>query len=129
MLAMLIPNRMKNDNGFTLIEVLVALLIIAVALTATLYSTIQSTRATNHVRDNMIAHWVGMNVLSQIQTGIITLPRDGNVPPGKTHMLGRDWYWSVDAHSEDTAHLFSIAVEVRDQDKHLRNRVEGYAEI
>lgn len=86
---------MKTNNAFTLIEVLIALLIIAIALAAVTRATNQSVQSTIHVRDTIAAHWVAMNVLSELQTGLLTFPQRNNDLQGKTEMLQKVWHWSV----------------------------------
>ena len=76
----------KNSNAFTLIEVLIALFIIAIALAAAIQATNQSVRATRHVRNTTIAHFVAMNVLSEIQVGLLPVPTGDTPTDGKTKM-------------------------------------------
>lgn len=87
---------MKKFLGFTLIEVLIALIIISIALAASIRVTNQSIRDTTHVQNTMIAHWVAMNIISEIQVGIIKLPIAGNIKKGKTSMLNKKWDWVVE---------------------------------
>jgi general secretion pathway protein I len=51
--------------GFTLIEVLVALAIIAIALLAALRAAGQSTNSVNELRARLLAGWVADNLLAQ----------------------------------------------------------------
>ncbi len=85
----------KNNAAFTLIEVLIALLIIAIALAAAIRATSASIRATIHVRNTTTAHWVGLNILSEIQTGITQLPTLSNQLSGKTRVFKQEWPWTA----------------------------------
>ena len=85
-----------KTSGFTLIEVLIALLIIAIALAAVIKSTNDSVRASIHVRNTMAAHWVAMNLLSEIQIGTLTPPTSDHAIRGKTKMLNQSWQWIID---------------------------------
>ena len=85
----------KQGSGFTLIEVLVALFIIAIALTAAIQATNSSIQTTTRLRETLSAHWVGLNVLSEMQTGILTLTGEGDVPHGSTQMLMETFDWAV----------------------------------
>jgi general secretion pathway protein I len=116
---------MQNTKrqGFTLIEVLIALCIIAIALTAAVRATTQSARATTHLRTTLTAHWVGLNILSEIQTGMIPL---SDILPGKSDMLGKTWTWQASvAPSQDSPALHKITVTVK-LDDHVVNTVVGY---
>lgn len=87
---------MKKLRAFTLIEILIALIIISIALAASIRVTNQSIRDTTHVENTMIAHWVGMNLISEIQLGVIRLPIAGNIKTGKTIMLNKEWNWKIE---------------------------------
>jgi len=56
-----------KSGGFTLIEVLVALAIIAIALLAALRATGQSTNSMSELRARLLAGWVADNQLVQHQ--------------------------------------------------------------
>ena|SRR3989338_1208688 len=85
----------RHTRGFTLIEVLIALCIIAIALSAAIRATTESTRATTHVKTTMAAHWVALNVLSQIQTKLLTFSKSNEPLQGKTEMLAKTWTWTA----------------------------------
>jgi general secretion pathway protein I len=119
---------MKKNKGFTLIEVLIALIIIAVALSAAIRATTASTYATMHLRNTMTAHWVGMNILSEVQTGMIVASSGNNNPPGKTEMLGKTWYWAINTTSSvEVPGIETITVTVSDDKKQAVTTVTGYA--
>lgn len=63
-----------NNKGFTLVEVLVALVVLAVALSALIFSSQQATRGATHLVNKTIAHWVAMNIASEIHLGLTTPP-------------------------------------------------------
>lgn len=109
----------KRHQGFTLIEVLIALLIIAIALAATIRATQQSIRATTRVKNVMTAHFVGMNILSQIQTGILTFGQSSQSLRGDSKMLNREWHWMA------TQTEGSVTVVVGIKNQHI-NSVTGY---
>lgn len=57
--------RLRNRTGFTLIEVLVALAIVAVALAASLRVAGQSTTNVGEMRSRLLAGWVAENLLAE----------------------------------------------------------------
>lgn len=81
-------------QGFTLIEVLLALAILAIALTALLKATGQNISNTERVKSKAISHWVGMQAVSMLQLGLIVLT-PGHDSTRYTHLLDQSWYWRV----------------------------------
>lgn len=117
---------MKKQKAFTLIEVLIALLIIAIALGAAIKATNDSVHSAIHVRNDVTAHWVGLNILSEMQTGIIPISEAGNNASGTVKMLNQEWNWNAKSiSSSPIPGLTQITIKV-----YLRNKlitsVEGY---
>ena len=85
--------RMPNSagNGFTLVEVLVALAVLTIALAAVMRAMSQSIDTSGNLRDRTIAMWVAQNRLAthQIQHDWPEL----NTSEGTTDMVGREWRW------------------------------------
>lgn len=82
----------KNHQGFTLIEVLLALVIIAISLTALLRATGQDLRHTYLLREKSIQHWVAWQAVAMIQANMITLKK-GPQRTYNTNVLNQEWYW------------------------------------
>lgn len=83
----------KNKNaGFTLIEVLLALAVIAIALTALLKATAQNIDNTARIKEKMISHWVAMQGVSMIQLNLIQVNQSQESTQATT-MLNQQWYW------------------------------------
>ena len=116
----------RNNSAFTLIEVLIALLIIAIALAAAIRATTNSVRATIHVRNTMIAHWVGLNILSEIQTNQIALPKSENELSGETKMFNQEWQWHIVANSSQQMPDVLRMVVTVSLKKHTLNSVTGF---
>jgi general secretion pathway protein I len=58
---------MRSSRGFTLVEVLVALAILALALTAAAASMSQMIDAANSMRDRTYASWIAQNKLAEMR--------------------------------------------------------------
>ena len=102
----------RNTTAFTLIEVLIALLIIAIALAAAIRATNVSIRTATNVRNTMAAHFVGLNILSEIQTGLSAMPTVSNPKHGETRLLGKEWAWTAKDESE-ADNVMRVMVTVR----------------
>lgn len=86
----------KRSSGFALIEVLVALFIIAVASTALLLRMQSIARATSFIEDRTQAHWVADNLMQEFFTEQ-KLQKNIERARGEKDSVefdGRTWYWS-----------------------------------
>lgn len=59
-----------RSNGFTLLEVLVAMTILAVALAALIKGGSDHSRNTLYLQERTLAHWAGQNVLAEYESGM-----------------------------------------------------------
>jgi general secretion pathway protein I len=82
----------QYSHGFTLIEVLLALAVIAIALTALLRATGQNVAHTERIKEKSISHWVAMQGVAAIQLGLVVVPPNQEITEVTT-MLGQRWYW------------------------------------
>src|ERR1043166_1105395 len=106
--------QLSKKQGMTLIEVLIALAILSISLTALVRSTTMDINQTNYLRDKTVAMWVGMDAMSQIQLSLI------NVQTSKsgeqiTNMLGQDWYWAATVSKTQDVHVDRIQITVSKQ--------------
>jgi general secretion pathway protein I len=104
-------------KGFTLIEVLIALAILSIALTAIIKATAQNIRDTAYLQDKTIANWVGTQVINEARTGILKL---GQEPLEQTtEMLGQQWAWQATVAPTPNSHIREIHVDVSKHSKKL----------
>lgn len=82
-------NRIRQQ-GLTLIEVLIALAIIAIAITAVMKAVSQNITGTQYLRDKTIAIWVGKEALNAARVG--TLPVSSDKAVQQIKLLDRIWY-------------------------------------
>ena len=101
----------KNKAGFTLIEVLLALSVIAIALTALLKSTAQSVNYTQRIKEKSLSHWVAMQAVTAIQLGMIPMS-SGQELTHQTSLLGDKWYWRATLSSTSLKSMKKISVTV-----------------
>ncbi|KTD20417.1 general secretion pathway protein I [Legionella lansingensis] len=84
----------KLPTGFTLIEVLLALAVIAIALTALMGATAQNVANTQRIQEKTISHWVAVQGVTMVQLGLLAVSPSQEVTQ-VTNMLGQRWYWRV----------------------------------
>lgn len=107
----------KRAAGFTLVEVLVALAVLAIALPALMVSISEQISGFSHIRDKSIAHWVAMNKMTALRlqnTHRQYLPKDRK--RGSVEMLDREWFWEVDTQKTANEQLLEVSVMVSDSD-------------
>ncbi len=97
--------------GFTLLEILVALAIVAIALTAVVAETGQHVNSTIHMRDRTLAHWVAMNRVTE-QLAAEQWPSVG-VSNGVAELADREWFWTMTVAPTPDDTIRRIDVEVR----------------
>lgn len=101
----------NKQKGFTLIEVLIALAIIAIALTAIIRATSQNIRQTIYLQNKTIASWVATNVMNEARAGLLELSEDEKLEK-ETVMLGQSWNWTAELKNTPNAKIKKITVDV-----------------
>ena len=111
-------------NGFTLIEVLVALAIVAIGMAAVLEALTSSANTALFLQEKTFAEWVALN---RIETVRLT----GNVPSAGTSdddidYAGRKWEWQQKV-SNKAMGVMQIEVDVRPADSNAADNRGWYA--
>lgn len=104
----------KAAKGFTLVEVLVALAVLAIALPSLMISISGQIAGFSHIRDKSTAHWVATNKLTELRLKNRykdVLPSDRQ--EGSQTMLEREWYWSIDTEKTNEDQMLEVTVQVR----------------
>lgn len=101
---------MRNSRGFTLLEILVALAVLAFAMGAIIKAGSDFTGSHAHLHARSMANWVARNVLVEYQVGN-EWPRVGE-QKGTQEMGGKEWRWLARISQTDEAQLRRIDVDV-----------------
>lgn len=102
----------RNSCGLTLIEVLIALAIVAIAMTAVIKATSQTIRSTTYLQNKTIAMWVSSQVINEARVGVLRLPFAPDKLKQHTKMLGQDWYWQAQQEATPNKRIAKITVQV-----------------
>lgn len=96
--------------GFTLIEILVALAVLAISLSALVKTVGETMSNASYLRDKSLAHWVAMNEVVRLRLAA-TWPALG-VYRGTANMADRSWQWraEVQVSADDDVHKVQLRV-------------------
>lgn len=104
----------ERSLGFTLVEVMVALLIVSVAISALMTQMMGNVDNTAYLRDKTIAHWVALN---QLELAYIENSNSNKVikseRSGSEEMAGREWFWKIKPVKTANAAFLQLNVSVR----------------
>lgn len=100
-----------SEYGFTLLEVLVALAILAISMGAVIKVAGQGASNIGQLRDQTLASWVAMNEINAI-----LLARDWPEPGsnrGTAEMANREWHWQLQISNTADDDIRRLDIEVR----------------
>jgi general secretion pathway protein I len=83
--------RQRVARGFTLVEVLVALVLVGTAVAALLTALNSAANSTLFLREKSFAHWIATNRI--IETRLATNPPADGVSVGEVEFGGQRWQW------------------------------------
>lgn len=100
-------------RGFTLVEVMVALAVVAIAMPALLVALSQQVDATAYLRDKSVAQLVAANKLVEIR--LLARARQSLLEgrdSGVTEMAGREWYWWIESKATDVPQFRRLQIDI-----------------
>jgi general secretion pathway protein I len=102
-------------RGFTLLEVMVALAVLAIALAAMIKGTAANASNAAYLRDKTLAHWVGMNVVTEQR--LLGKWDEQGVQRGEEEMGLHTWYWNATLSKTFDEDVRRLDVAVRGSDE------------
>lgn len=101
----------SNVLGFTLIEVLAALVIVSLGMLGVIQAVSQTAGNSTYLREKTIAHWVAMNRLTEARLQPVTPKIDKT--SDDVEMAGRQWRWTMEVTQTPVESVRRIDVRVR----------------
>jgi general secretion pathway protein I len=103
-----------KSSGFTLIEVLVALVVVGLGMLAVIQTVGQTANTTSYIREKTIAHWIAMNQLTQVR--LLPNPPPIDKSSDEVEMAGRKWRWQMIVTQTPVESIRRIEVRVRPEE-------------
>lgn len=107
-----------NARGFTLLEVMLALLIFALTGTAIMKAATDHLNGVSQIEDITFATWVANNRLTQLNIYTPWPPKDNE--KGSEIMAGRTWYWQQKILKTPDEDLLGIEISVGTDENYER---------
>jgi general secretion pathway protein I len=101
---------MKQARGFTLLEVLIALVVVALALLALTRTAGGQVRNFEALRERSLASWVAANVLAETRLAT-PMPATGK-RDGRARLANRDWRWQLEVQATEDPDMRRLEVRV-----------------
>jgi general secretion pathway protein I len=108
------PRVAGHACGFTLIEVLAALVIVALGMLGVIQIVSQTARNGTYLRDKTLAHWIAMNLITERR--LMANPPDVEESSDEVEFAGQRWHWSMKVTQTDVESLRRMDVSVRPLD-------------
>jgi general secretion pathway protein I len=101
------------QTGFTLVEVMVAFAIVAIALPALVFAYLQYVDSTGYLRDKLLATQVVENKWAEVQ--LLNAEKNFNLDGeqrGQYELAERTWYWRLEKEKTEVDGFFRYELSV-----------------
>jgi general secretion pathway protein I len=103
------PSRSRS-RGFTLVEVMVALLIVAIGLSALMITVSSTARTSGFLRDKTVAQWIALNRLTEVRLNLNKFA--ANTDTGELNFANRTWHYDTRYFDTSVATMKRVVVRV-----------------
>jgi len=103
-------NPIGRSRGFTLVEVLVALMVVALGLTALMVAVSGTARTSGFLRDKSLAQWIALNRLSEVRLNVTKFGQ--NTDTGELDFGSRKWHYDTRYFDTSIASMKRVVVRV-----------------
>jgi general secretion pathway protein I len=101
---------MSDARGFTLVEVLVALMVVAMGLAALMVAVSGTARTSGYLRDKTLAQWIALNRLTEVRLNMNKFGQ--NTDTGELVFAGRTWHYDTRYFDTSIASMKRVVVRV-----------------
>ena len=116
---------MKGTKAFTLLEVMVALVVIAVTMGAIITSAGSSASVASRLKEKTVAYWVAQNQIA-LYRAKKTWSTNTSTRTGKVKMLDVEWNWEMKVDKTENNRINKIDVDVYLNDDDIIASATGF---
>lgn len=99
-----------NTRGFTLMEIIIALLVLSVVAISAVKASGNAIGNIHYLKQQSFAHWVAMNKAAEI--ALAPADWEGGESSGTALMADAQWPWSFSVHDTPEAGIRRVEIEV-----------------
>ena len=114
------PINNHKKSGFTLIEVMIALAIVAISLGSAIAITSQDIMRADSMQHRTYANWIAQNKLTEAR--INNIKPDAGVKDGSIMFAGNNWKWETRISKTGIDDLYRMDVAVSIETRELPSR-------
>jgi general secretion pathway protein I len=103
--------RQRSARGFTLVEVMVALMVVAMGLAALMVAVSGTARTSGYLRDKTLAQWIALNRLTEVRLNSNS-KFSQNTDTGSLDFAGRTWHYDTRYFDTSMATMKRVVVRV-----------------
>ena len=99
-----------RDTGFTLVEVLVALIVVTIGLAALMITVSSTARTSNTLREKTLAQWMALNRLTEVRLNLSKFGQ--NTDTGEISYANRTWHYDTRYFDTSFASMKRVVVRI-----------------
>jgi general secretion pathway protein I len=100
----------SRARGFTLVEVLVALMVVAMGLAALMIAVSGTARTSGYLRDKTLAQWMALNRITEVRLNLNKFGQ--NTDTGEVNFANRTWHYDTRYFDTTIATMKRVVVRV-----------------
>lgn len=100
----------SKSRGFTLLEVLIALIVLAVSLAAIAGEMLQMLNAATSMRERTYASWIAHNKIAELR--LANVVPDTTTTSGEINYANQEWAWRAVITETGVPNLFRVDVTI-----------------
>lgn len=122
------PLNGSGYEGFTLMEMLIALSIVAIVFYSALFALSEMANNDQYLAEKTIASIVAANALTEVRAGLIPFSQEKMIE-NRSNMANKEWFWTVQAKSTFDKNVVELHILVKDSKDRIIYQLKGYKNV